>query len=171
MYSSCLWNLFGLEANKLYNQWNVLIRTLWDVPRETHRRLIEPLSENIHLKTTLMKRFLSFSKSILSTEKESVRYLANRFLFNCESLSGMNLRRINLECGIDMILCKKREFLQHMPPFVELNEEEKWKAQAIHEIISIIQGYGTIINDRQFDDVQDFDSRELRLILNDLCCN
>ena len=171
MYSSPLWNLYGTEAKKLFNQWNVLIRTIWDVPRETHRRLIEPLSDNIHLRTVLMTRFVNFSKKILKSEKESVRYLANRFLNNSESLTGMTMRRINLECSFDVLTSPKHKIVKYFPPYMELNEDEQWKPQAIHEIISIIKGYGTIINERHFDDIDDFDAKELKIILNDLCCN
>ena len=60
-YSSQLWDLYGKEANKLYNQWNVLVRAMWDVPRETHRNLIEPLSETTHIKNILLARSVSFA--------------------------------------------------------------------------------------------------------------
>ena len=171
MYSSPIWNLFGKEATKLYNQWNVLIRTLWNVPRETHRRLIEPISDTILLKTILMKRFVNFTKNLLKTDKESVRYLANRFIFNTESLTGMNIRRINLECKTDMLQCNKQEVNENLPFYMELPDDEQWKPSAIHEIISILKGYGTIVNERKFDEIDDFDSKELNIILNDVCCS
>ena len=34
MYSSPLWDLHGIECKKLFNQWNVPIRTAWDINRE-----------------------------------------------------------------------------------------------------------------------------------------
>ena len=45
---SPLWNLFGFEAQKLEKTWNVSIRQMFDLPRETHRYLVEPVSEYPH---------------------------------------------------------------------------------------------------------------------------
>ena len=70
-----------------------------------------------------------------------------------------------------MINCKKQNISKQIPPYIELADDEHWKTQAIHEIISIIQGYGIIINEKDFDEIHDFDAKELKIILNDLCCN
>ena len=38
---SSLWDLFSKEAIQLENKWNVLMRLMLDLPRGTHRRLVE----------------------------------------------------------------------------------------------------------------------------------
>ena len=50
LYSSPLWDLYGKESKKLFNQWNVFVRTAWEIKRETHRRFIEKISKKDHLK-------------------------------------------------------------------------------------------------------------------------
>ena len=60
LYSSPLWDLYGNECKKLFNQWNVLICTAWDIKRETHRRFIEGISESDHLKKVLCTRSINF---------------------------------------------------------------------------------------------------------------
>ena len=61
---SCLWDLFCKEAVMIENTWNVSMRLMLDIPRETHRYLIEPLSGTSHVKSILVKRFLTFLEQI-----------------------------------------------------------------------------------------------------------
>ena len=43
--SSSLWNIFHGPCQRLYTAWNTSVRIAFDVPRETHRYLIEEISE------------------------------------------------------------------------------------------------------------------------------
>ena len=67
-YGSVLWDLYGKEASKIYNTWNVSIRKMSRFDRKTHRYFIEPVSEMKHLKTSLLKRSIKFKKSSLTPE-------------------------------------------------------------------------------------------------------
>ena len=49
-YGSNLWDLFGSNCDKIYRAYNVTVRQTFKVPRETHRYLIELISECIHPK-------------------------------------------------------------------------------------------------------------------------
>ena len=45
---SNLWDLFGRDINRLYSSWNMAVKVLFNLRRETHRYFIEPISENVH---------------------------------------------------------------------------------------------------------------------------
>ena len=47
---SSLWNLFNNASEKLEKSWNVSQRLIFSLPRETHKYLIEPVSETKHIK-------------------------------------------------------------------------------------------------------------------------
>ena len=172
MYSSPLWDLFGKEANKLYNQWNVLVRNIWEVPRETHRNLLETLSETKHLKNILMSRFTQFIKSLLDHSKESIRFLANFTVFNTESTSGKNLRRINLITNNDALQGTKKELSENFPNVYVLPMEETWKPVIIEEIIEIFKGYRNLIHydNNDVQDPEQISFEDLKEILTTLCC-
>ena len=53
----------------LENTFNVAFRVMFDLPRETHKYLVEPVSESVHLKKILVKRFLKFTKAVKLSEK------------------------------------------------------------------------------------------------------
>ena len=57
---SPIWDLFSKDAGMLENSWNTAVRLMFDLPLQTHRYLIEPVSEVTHLKFVLIERFLEF---------------------------------------------------------------------------------------------------------------
>ena len=72
-YGSVLWNLSSKEAAKLEKSWNVSIRRMFNLPRETHCYLIESVSNQEHVRTLLAKRFLNFVQSIRTSKKHVLR--------------------------------------------------------------------------------------------------
>ena len=55
-YASSFCDLSFLCVSKLYIAWNSAIRILFNVPRDTHRYLIESISQCLHVKTMLASR-------------------------------------------------------------------------------------------------------------------
>ena len=93
---SCLWDLFGREAVMMENTWNASMRLMLDVPRDTHRYLIEPLSKTNHVKSFLINRFLSFLQQIRNSSKAASKFLLDSILLDDRSTTGSNLRNILL---------------------------------------------------------------------------
>ena len=60
----------------MYNTWNVTIRTAFKLDRQTHRYLIEPLSDCLHLKTILLARYATCYQSLVNSPKFVVRFMA-----------------------------------------------------------------------------------------------
>ena len=65
-YGSSIWDL---GVPKLYTAWNTAIRILFNVPRDTHRHLIESISQCLHVKTMLASRCVSFYETIEASSK------------------------------------------------------------------------------------------------------
>ena len=76
-YRSSLWDLYSPEVTRIYSTWNVTVRNVFNLPRTTHRYLIEGVSESVHPKTMLCSRFVNFMEGVSKCTKGSVRYLAN----------------------------------------------------------------------------------------------
>ena len=93
---SPLWDLFDTEAVQLENSWNVASRIMLGVPRETHRFLLEPLTETTHIRTLLAKRFLGFIDQIKKSHKVAARNLLEVIKYDTQSVTGNNLRQIML---------------------------------------------------------------------------
>ena len=94
---SPLWNLFSCDAIKMERTWNRSVKVMFDLPYETHRWLIEPLSGNQHIRKILIQRFLNFTKQIKKSNKSIVKLLFNTIKFSVRSTTGSNLRAIMME--------------------------------------------------------------------------
>ena len=70
------------------NTWNVSVRLMLDVPRETHRYLVELLSNTAHIKQVLVKRFLSFLDQIRKSDKTATKFLLETFIKMRDPLQG-----------------------------------------------------------------------------------
>ena len=53
-----LWDLFCYDFKKIENTYSTSVKKILNVPRETHKYFIEPLSQQKHIRAVLMKRFL-----------------------------------------------------------------------------------------------------------------
>ena len=70
---------------------------MMDLPYETHRSLIEPISERRHLRKTFARRFLGMICSIRKSKKPILRCLLNEIERDVRSISGRNMRMIMLQ--------------------------------------------------------------------------
>ena len=99
-YGSVLWNLSSREVEQLEKSWNISVRRMFNLPRETHCYLIEPISGQAHAKTSMARRFLSFIQSIRASKKQALRNLLRVVEFDTRSVTGRNLRTILLETSV-----------------------------------------------------------------------
>ena len=63
----------------MYTARNTAIRILFKVPRDTHRYLIESISQCLHVKTMLASRCVSLYETIEASSKLCIRFLSNLF--------------------------------------------------------------------------------------------
>ena len=83
-YRSVLWDLFGAEASRLEKTWNVSLRKMINIPRQTHRYFLEPISKTSHI-ISLCARFVKFVNKIGSYNKASMINLLNTVMYDCQS--------------------------------------------------------------------------------------
>ena len=116
---------------------------------------IEPLSETRHIKVSLMKRYLRFTKMLSESRKNGMRNLYNAIRNDCQSITVYNLRNIFLQNG-DL----KLDFLK--TPFYNLPTNESWRVPLMREILNIKNGKSVVLN---------FTNEELETIERFTCCN
>ena len=156
---SCLWDLFSKEAVQLESTWNLSMKLMMDLPRGTHRRLIEPLSEVTHIKTVLMKRFLNFVQQIKKSSKKSSKFLLESIQHDARSITGSNLRNILLKTDKTSI----RDLVPNDVLNIEyhpIQEDENWKVSFIQELIEAKNSNLEVV---------DFTDDELDKIMEFLC--
>ena len=100
---SPLWDLFSKEAKMLENSWNTSVKVMYDLPIQTHRNLIEPVSQAKHLKFVLLERFFGFLNQVQKSKKQVPKQLINLIANDVRSTTGSNLRNLLLLTSKDTI--------------------------------------------------------------------
>ena len=95
-FGSVLYNIYSSETVKLESAYNRSIKVMMDLPFETHRSLIEPVSERRHIRKTFASRFLVMINSIRKSKKNILKCLLSEIERDVRSISGRNLRMIML---------------------------------------------------------------------------
>ena len=133
---SPVWDLFSKEAVMLENTWNTAVRLMFDLPLQTHRCLIEPVSEVQHLKFVLIQRFLGFLEQIEKSSKMVPKHILKYARRDVRSITGSNIRNILLLTEKDAFAdITKRDIRELM--YKEIANDEFWKICFIREIIEV----------------------------------
>ena len=81
------------------NTYSSAVRLMMGLPRETHRYFIEPLTGRSHIKTDIIKRFITFLDQIKKSKKQTLMYVLKKIYRDMRSVTGSNLHNIMLRCG------------------------------------------------------------------------
>ena len=132
---------------------------MFDVPLQTHKYFIEPLSETKHLKKVLLKRFMGFLNQIEKSDKIVPKQLLSFIKRDANSTTGSNLRNFLMltnKNDIDELTALDIEDIKYN----EIEENDKWKVAMIREI--------TDIKFKQLE-LENFSIEELNKILDHIC--
>ena len=104
--------------------------------RDAQRYLIEPLSETTHIKSILIKRFLTFLDQIRKSTKTVSKFLLNSILLDANSVTGFNLCNILLRTDKASI----HDFVPNdafQTKYHQIHPQEEWRLRFIEEILEI----------------------------------
>ena len=158
-YGSPLWDLGGKSVINYESTYNKGIKVTFDLPVETHRNLIVPVSRHPHLRQTLVSRFLGFVDQIKASKKIIPKMLLNHIMYDVRSTTGKNLRTILLQTEKDEVKDLGKSDARDLS-YHPLGEEEKWKDELLNELIDIRDGKVHI---------QGFSDNEMSSLINFIC--
>ena len=156
---SSLWNLFCKDFERIENSYNISVRKMLNVPRETHRFFLEPLSEQKHIRSVLIKGFLSFIQQIKKSPKTLPMKLLNTIKCDVTSVTGLNLRNIMLlvkKDNIDDLNITDANSIH----YCEVDQQNEWKIEVAKELIEA--KYGNIV-------LENFDEKDIKEMLTFIC--
>ena len=132
-----------------------------DLPIATHRYLLESLSEQQHMSTTLVRNFLKFVASIKKSNKPVLRQLFAIAKSDVRTTTGSNVRNILLQTNL-LNVDELHPGTADLIRYKEILEIDKWRIPIIREIIDMKCG--------DMDPPEGWTIDELQEIL-DLVCN
>ena len=137
---------------------------MWNLPRATHRRFIEPLG-GIHAKTMLYTRFIKFIQSIGKGNKSAPIYLLETIKHNTQTITGRNVKLILQETDETNIEKIKCEDIKKKIKLSELKDSEKWKIESIKELTNIKHKNMYIVDENGEDF---FTDKEIEFMIDDI---
>ena len=143
--------------------WNVNLKQIWKLPHQTHRYFFEKLTSSPHPKVLLARRFLKFIDLIENGDKVCCKFLLRTVMMNRNSVTGKNVRNIELEAGQQIQLSILKQDLSNIClkiHFCEVPDEEKWRIALLKEISLIKSNHLHL---------EQFNSSEIDEILNYIC--
>ena len=90
-YGSPLWDLSSHEIKLMENTWNVSVRKVFGLPRDSHRYFVESVSEFKHLRTIIVERYLKFCHEIRKSKKIALKNVFQLIETDTKSVTGSNL--------------------------------------------------------------------------------
>ena len=142
LYGSNTWDIFSPECERLYTSYNVTIRNVLNIDRCTHRYMIEPLSECLHLKTMISSRYATFHRSLVTSKKLPVRFLARLVEKDNRTVLGRTLSRLMLYCGIidDDLSRLSSTLIKKKMKYRDVPIGEEWRVNLSKELLKIQNG-------------------------------
>ena len=139
LYGSNTWDLFSPDCQKLYRSYNVTLRTLNDLPRMTHKYLLESLVEGPHLFVQLLSRYITFAKSLLSSNSFPVRFLATMCVSDMRTVLGRTTAQTAWMLGkpnqVELLTAME---VKNRIRYAELPSSEAWRIGLIMEMKNIL---------------------------------
>ena len=133
---SPLWDLFCNEAKKVENSWSVSFRLMFNLPRNTHRYFVEPISGIPHIKSTLIKNFLGFINQIENSSKSVAKELLYRIKYDVRSTTGSNLiniLKLTDKNSIDELTASDSRSIV----FSNIPENNEWRIPFLQKLLDV----------------------------------
>ena len=139
-FSGCqIWNLFSQGAEKFYGTYNRSVKVMADLPYATHRYLIEPVSGQQHMSTTVIRNFLNFISRVRQSPKPVLRQLYGIAKVDVRPTTGCNLRNILLLTNLTSVDDLLPSIVEQIS-YKEISPMDKWRVPLIKEVIDMKYG-------------------------------
>ena len=124
------------------------------LPFSTHRYLIEPISDQRHMSSTVMRNFLSFITAIRKSAKPVLRQLYKLSKNDVRTTTGANLRNILLLTNLSNVDHLKPSIVDQIS-YKIINKEDQWRVRLIKELIDIKFGTMNLPEEMTMQEVED----------------
>ena len=129
-----LWDLFSPGIKSLEGSFNKSVKIMCNLPYETHRYFIEPLSGGLGLRKQLIKKYLRFVQNLKNSSKPVIKNMYELCKKDSRTITGSNLRNI--------LLLTDLPTTDDLSPRVtieynEIMDKDQWRVNILKEILDM----------------------------------
>ena len=161
-YGSNCWK-FDSEQVKMFSKtWNVNIRIMFDIPRESHCWIVEDISEGRHFLQMIYSRFAKYLVMVRKNKRPVLRCLYNIVKDDVQTTTGSNIRTLLLSTGIDPRFMSRHNLKtwRVYPP------KDNWTVPLLTSLLELRAGNWELTFDDEEDNLQD---DELNFMIAAVC--
>ena len=140
LYGSNTWDILSPDCERLYKSFNVTMRHVLKIDRCTHRYIIEPLSDCLHLKTVIAARYATFHQSLVKSKKLPVRFLARIAEKDKRTVLGKTLSSLKQLCGMRDEEDLTARIIKKKLKYMDIPPTETWRVSLCKELLSVQEG-------------------------------
>ena len=163
---SSLWDFTSDKFMQLCNSWNVNLRILFDLPRDTHSWLVEEISGGMHAKQMVMSRYINFTNQLANNKRPCVRSLFKLVCNDVRTVTGSNIRQILLMTGIRITPGITSKYKLKTFRVYSVPNNQHWRIGMLHSLIELRENKWHITFD---DEQQNIDKSQISLMIEDVC--
>ena len=117
-----------------------MVRNVFNLPRTTHRYLLETVTDVPHLHVQLLSRYVTFVKSLLSNDAFEVCFLANIALTDKTTVIGKTVSRILDLCNHHDIETLNAKIVKKKIHYMKIPAAERWRVGVIENMRNTMEG-------------------------------
>ena len=117
----------------------------------------------------MYKRFVKFLQSIVSSYRQSLKFLLNCVCDDVRSLTGANLRKIKNVTGINVTPGITSQVQFNNCWVYEVPEGDEWKLPLLHSLLEIRSENWEILFNEEEEGSGDFDGDDLSTMIEEVC--
>ena len=134
-YGSPLWDLFSDTFDNIEFTYNRSIKMMWDLPVETHKYMIEPVSNQSHVKFNIYKKYIGFKDQVFRSNKSVLKHLYSICMKDTNSVTGKILRILMFCCNPNSIYDLNYDSIDKLV-YSEVPNDQFWRMNFLHELLS-----------------------------------
>jgi len=128
-------------VRKLFGSWNVNLRIICKLPIETHKYIVESISECSHAEKKIFSNYITFVKSLDQSKKPAIKSLLRTARKDIRSTTSSNLRSIFVQTGVYVKpgLTTKHSLSAYKA--YEVPQGEEWRISLLSSLMQIREGH------------------------------
>ena len=161
-YGSNCWEFSSEQLNMFSKTWNVNLRILYDIPRETHCWIVEELSEGKHFLQMVYSRFAKYIMMVKQNKRPFLKCLYDIIKNDVKTTAGSNIRTLFLSTGVDPRFMSRyllKDWRVHPP-------EDNWTVPLLTSLLELRAGNWEVLFD---DEEEDLHNDEVDFIIDAVC--
>ena len=113
------------------------VRNVLRLNRKTHRFLIEPLSDHLHLKTIFMSRLVNFHKGLVNSPKFTIRFLARLAEKDQRTVLGKTLQYLTEQCDLQSVDELSPSIVKKELRYKKVSHDSNWQVTMAKELLEV----------------------------------